>query len=80
VNVGNLELLGLVNNGLEHLDSGVISGLVNLNYVHFEGNKLQNLQPDMFLGLPNIKGIFIQYPTLQTPTDRPSISLHSVIS
>ena len=47
--------INLRQNGLEHLDTGVLSGLVNLKFVDLSQNKLQYLNPDTFLGSPNLQ-------------------------
>jgi Leucine-rich repeat (LRR) protein len=61
-----LEMLGLDHNIIEHLESDVFNGLVNLNVIILQGNKLQYLHPDTFLGLSVFQG-------LQMPTD-PSLA------
>jgi Leucine-rich repeat (LRR) protein len=77
--MNNLKFLSLVYNRLEHLDSDVISGLVNLERIYLEGNKLKYLRPDTFWGLPNIQhAILGKNPGLQILTDRNFINSHSL--
>jgi len=71
-----LEYLDLGNNKIEHLESNVFSGLVNLKYMNLEFNKLQYLHPETFVGLPNIQILILSHNYgLQIPTDR-----HFIIS
>ena len=57
----------------------MFSGLVNLQYVDFGGNRLQYLHPDTFLGLPKLQQLYLSYnPRLQIPTDRNFINSHSL--
>jgi len=77
--MNNLKCLNLVYNRLEHLDSDVISVLVNLERIYLEGNKLKYLHPDTFLGLPNIQHVILgKYSGLQILTDRNFINSHSL--
>jgi hypothetical protein len=55
-----LEFLHLVNNGIEHLESDIFSGWVNLIYINLARNKLQFLNPDTFIGLLNSSSYFIK--------------------
>ena len=77
--MSSLEYLKLGNNIIEHLEGEVFSGMVNLKYVHLEGNKLQYVHPDTLVRLPNLQRLFISKNSgLQIQTDRHFINSHSL--
>jgi hypothetical protein len=77
--MSSLEFLGLGNNRIEHLESEVFYGLINLRYIDLQGNELRYLHPDTSVGLPNLQTLFLSNNFgLQIPTDRHFINSHSL--
>jgi Leucine-rich repeat (LRR) protein len=59
------------------LEIGVFSGLVNLKILSLDGNKLQYLNPDTFVGLRIFQSLNLSNnPSLLIPTDRQFINSH----
>jgi Leucine-rich repeat (LRR) protein len=78
-NMSIVENLELGHNRIEKLESYALHGLVNLKYISLEGNELQYLHPDTFVGLTNLQILQLsENPGLQVPTDRNFINSHSM--
>jgi Leucine-rich repeat (LRR) protein len=67
----SMNKLELRHKKIEHLDSDVLNGGLNLKYIYLGYNKLQYLHPDTFLGLPNLQHVYsYSNRDLHIPTDR----------
>ena len=74
-----LEYLYLQVNKLQHVDSDVFSGLVNLKAIYLEGNEILYLHPHRFLGLPIFQELYLGFNSgLQVPIDSNLIKSHSL--
>jgi Leucine-rich repeat (LRR) protein len=66
-------------NKIDQLGGNTFRGLINLEYIGLQGNRLQNLHPDTFVDLPKLQGLDLaENIGLQLPTDRNFINSLSV--